>query len=91
MIIIHNNEEYVAVGDCTLFLAQTLRMAVLMEMQNTGSAEVQREVSAIVEHVFAERPGEWRVSIVGSQDSDRWKLKIVGPRLRVQTANMGLR
>jgi hypothetical protein len=24
-------------------------------------------------------PGEWRVSIVGSQANDRWEMKIVGP------------
>lgn len=29
--------------------------------------------------MLAERPGDWRVSIIGSQDSDRWELKIFGP------------
>ena len=50
-----------------------------MEMQNTGSAEVQRDVAAMVEHVLADLPGHWRVSIIGSQDSDQWELKIFGP------------
>ena len=54
-------------------------MAVAVEMQNTGSAEVQRDVTARVEHVLADRPGDWRVSIIGSQHSDRWELKIFGP------------
>ena len=54
-------------------------MAVVGETQNTGSAEVQRDVVAMVKHVLAERTGEWRVSIVGSQDSDRWEMKILGP------------
>ena len=55
-------------------------MAVVVEMQNTGSAEVQRDVAAMVEHVLADRPGDWRVSIIGSQDSDRWEMKIFGPQ-----------
>jgi hypothetical protein len=54
-------------------------MAVVIEMQNTGSAEVQRDVVAVVEHVFADQPAEWRVSIIGSLESDRWELKIFGP------------
>lgn len=33
----------------------------------------------MVEHVLAERAGDWRVSIIGSQDSDRWELKVFGP------------
>ncbi len=36
-------------------------------MHNTGDPELQREVVVIVEHVLSDRPGEWRVSIVGSQ------------------------
>jgi hypothetical protein len=54
-------------------------MAVVVEIQNTGSTEAQRDVAAMVEHVLADRPGDWRVSIIGSQDSDRWELKILGP------------
>ncbi len=54
-------------------------MAVVVEMQDTGSAEVAADVSAMVEHVLADRPGDWRVSIIGSQDTDRWELKVFGP------------
>jgi hypothetical protein len=54
------------------------RMAVAVEMQNTGDPEHQRDVVAIVEHVLSDRPGDWRVSINGSQDSDQWELKIFG-------------
>jgi hypothetical protein len=54
-------------------------MAVTVEMQNTGDAGVQRDVAAMVEHVLADRPGDWRVSIIGSQDSDRWEMRIFGP------------
>ena len=54
-------------------------MAVTVEMHHTGDAERQRDVVAIVEHVLADRPGDWRVLIVGSQGSDRWEMKITGP------------
>jgi hypothetical protein len=53
-------------------------MAVSVEVHNTGDPEVQRDVVAIVEHVLSDRPGDWRVSILGSQDSDQWEMKIFG-------------
>jgi hypothetical protein len=54
-------------------------MAVSVEMQHTGDTAVQREVAAVIEHMLADRPGDWRVSIVGSQANERWEMKIVGP------------
>jgi len=54
-------------------------MAVLVEMHHTGEAASQREVAAVIEHVLADRPGDWRVSIVGSQGNDQWEMKIAGP------------
>ncbi len=54
-------------------------MAVSVEMQHTGDPASQREVAAVIEHVLADRPGDWLVSIVGSQANDRWEMKIVGP------------
>lgn len=54
-------------------------MAILVEMQHTGDAASQREVAAVIEHMLADRPGDWRVSIVGSQANDRWEMKITGP------------
>ena len=54
-------------------------MAVTVEMQNTGDPGLQREVVATIEHVLADRPGDWRVSIVGSQANDQWEMKIFGP------------
>jgi hypothetical protein len=54
-------------------------MAVTVEMHNTGDSGLRAEVVARIEHVLADRPGEYRVSIVGSQANDRWELKIVGP------------
>jgi hypothetical protein len=41
-------------------------MAVSVEMHHTGDSGSQREVAAAIEHVLADRPGDWRVSIVGS-------------------------
>jgi hypothetical protein len=54
-------------------------MAGSVEMQHTGNPASQRDVAAVIEHVLADRPGDWRVSIVGSQANDRWEMKIVGP------------
>jgi hypothetical protein len=54
-------------------------MAVSVEMQHTGDPALQREVAALIEHVLTDRPGDWRVSIVGSQANDGWEMKIVGP------------
>jgi hypothetical protein len=53
-------------------------MAVLVEMHHTGEA-LRAEVVAAIEHVFAERAGDWKVSIVGSQANDRWEMQIAGP------------
>jgi len=54
-------------------------MAVLVEMHNTGDPGLRADVVARIEHALADRPGDWRVSIVGSQANDRWEMKIVGP------------
>jgi hypothetical protein len=54
-------------------------MAVTVEMQNTGDPTLQRELEAIIEHIFADRTGDWRVVILGSQANDCWEMKITGP------------
>jgi hypothetical protein len=54
-------------------------MAVSVEMQHAGDSGVQAEIRAIIEHVLADRLGDWRVSFVGSQANDRWEMKIAGP------------
>ena len=54
-------------------------MAVMVEMHYTGDAGLRRDVLAMIEHVLADRGGDWRVSIMGSKGSDRWELKIHGP------------
>ena len=55
-------------------------MAVVVEMQNTGDSRARAEIALVIEHVLSDRPGEWRVSIVGSRESDNWELKIEGPK-----------
>jgi hypothetical protein len=54
-------------------------MAVTVEMQNTGDSDVKADVVASTEHALADRPGDWRVSIIGSQANDKWEMKITGP------------
>jgi hypothetical protein len=54
-------------------------MAVSVEMHNTGDSNLQKDLLAIIEHVFSDRPGDWRVEILGSQGSDRWEMKMTGP------------
>ena len=54
-------------------------MAVTVEMHHTGDAERQRDVVAMVEHVLSDRPGDWKLSIIGSQANDRWEMRITGP------------
>ena len=54
-------------------------MPVTVEMHNTGDATFQRDLLAMIEHLLADRSGDWRVEILGSQGSDRWEMKITGP------------
>jgi hypothetical protein len=54
-------------------------MAVTVEMHNTGDAGSRRDVVAMIEHVFSDRTGDWRVVILGSQGSDNWEMKVTGP------------
>src|SRR5712692_236417 len=60
-------------------------MAVSVEMQHTGDSGLQPEVRAIIEHVLADRPGDWRVSIIGSQANDRWEMMRAGISSTPQT------
>jgi hypothetical protein len=54
-------------------------MPATVEMHNTGERELQRDVVEMIEHVLADRGGDWRVSIIGSRANDRWEMKIHGP------------
>lgn len=60
-------------------ISENAFMSVLVEMHNTGNSELQRDIAAMIEHVLSDRSGEWRVSIIGSQGSDQWEMKIFGP------------
>jgi precorrin-3B methylase len=53
-------------------------MPVCVEFHNTGDATMRSEVQAVIEHVLSDRPGEWRVSIVGSCAREDWEIKIEG-------------
>ena len=39
----------------------------------TPDATIRTEVQVIVEHILSDRPGEWRVSIVGSRAKEDWR------------------
>lgn len=54
-------------------------MAVSVELHNTGDPGAVAEVRALIEHALSDRVGDWRVSIVGSRESDRWEMKVEGP------------
>ena len=54
-------------------------MPVTIETQNTGDPTLQRDLVARIEHIMSDRPGDWRVVILGSKGSDRWEMKITGP------------
>jgi hypothetical protein len=42
-----------------------------VEMQLTGCVPaVRAELAAFIEHALADRPGDWRVSIIGSQANE---------------------
>ena len=54
-------------------------MAVSLELHNTGDPSIGAEIQALLEHHLSDRPGDWRVSIVGSRESDNWGMKVMGP------------
>jgi hypothetical protein len=54
-------------------------MGVTIELQNLGDAQLCREITARVEHVFSNREGVWKVSITGSRASGNWEMRIEGP------------
>ena len=55
-------------------------MAVKIEIYNTGKPPTERaEIAATVEHALADKSGDWHISIIGSQSSDQWQMRIAGP------------
>ena len=69
-------DGFAAAGNTVIF---SVGMAVSVEMHHMGDSALQAEVRAVIEHLLADRLGDWRVSILGSQANDRWEMKIVGP------------
>jgi hypothetical protein len=55
-------------------------MAVTVEMHNIGDAQTSREIVAVIEHLLSDKPGAWRVSILGSRANDNWEMKVEGPK-----------
>lgn len=55
-------------------------MPVHIELQNTGDAGARAETALAIEHALADRPGEWRVSIMGSRATDNWEMNVQGPK-----------
>jgi hypothetical protein len=53
-------------------------MPVTVEMQRAGGPSEHADVRAVIEHVLADRTGNWRVSLVGSQAKNRWEMTILG-------------
>jgi hypothetical protein len=51
----------------------------LVELHNTADAAIEPEVRALIEHALSDRPGDWRVWIVGSRENDSWEMKVWGP------------
>jgi hypothetical protein len=54
-------------------------MAVTIELQNLGDAQLGREIVASVEHPMSDRRGDWRISITGSRASEAWEMRVEGP------------
>jgi hypothetical protein len=54
-------------------------MAFSLERSNIGDPSIGAEIQALVQHHLSDRKRDWRVSIVGSRESDGWETKILGP------------
>ena len=54
-------------------------MAVTIDLQNLGDVQLSRDIAAHIEHAFAGRAGDWRVSIAGSRASENWEMHVEGP------------
>ena len=68
-----------SVGWNDSFRVTTFVSSHQLEAVNTGDSDLKADEVASIEHALADRPGDWRVSIVGSQANDRWEMKIFGP------------
>ena len=55
-------------------------MGVTIELQNLGDAQLCRDSTSLIENAFADRRGDWRVSIAGSRASENWEMRVEGPK-----------
>jgi hypothetical protein len=54
-------------------------MGVTIELLHLGDAQLCRDITSL-EHAFADRRGDWRVSIAGSRASENWEMRVEGPK-----------
>jgi hypothetical protein len=54
-------------------------MRVSIELHHTADPSIRAEIEALVEHYLSDRPGDWRVSTVGSRESDGWEMHVLEP------------
>jgi hypothetical protein len=62
------------------FVQYDLEMSVTVELQNIGDTRSKNEIVAVIEHVLSDKPGPWRVTILGSRANDNWEMKVEGPK-----------
>jgi hypothetical protein len=55
-------------------------MSVTVELQNIGDTPARSEIVAVAERVLGDKPGAWRVTILGSRGTDNWEMKVEGPK-----------
>jgi hypothetical protein len=58
----------------------TETMPVTVEMHNTGDSKGDTEILVVIEHLLSDRPGDWRVFIVGPRADDNWEMRVEGPK-----------
>ncbi|MGE5112439.1 MAG: hypothetical protein ACM3JB_16360 [Acidobacteriaceae bacterium] len=54
-------------------------MGVTIELQNLGDVQLSKDITSNIEHAFADRRGDWHVSIAGSRGSENWEMRVEGP------------
>jgi hypothetical protein len=57
-----------------------MHMATMVEIHHIGKLSAERaEIKEVIEHALTDRAGDWSVSIIGSQATDQWEMRITGP------------
>lgn len=54
-------------------------MGVTIELHNLVDAQLCRDIAAHIQHAFADRRGDWRVSIAASRATENWEMGVEGP------------